>query len=53
MVIHTSDDPESIYKYIPKDVLPEEYGGEGEKLQELTGMLFHDYLTLDFLIAFI
>ncbi|KAI4466006.1 alpha-tocopherol transfer protein-related [Holotrichia oblita] len=36
MVIHTSDDPESIYKYIPKEVLPEEYGGKGDKIQELT-----------------
>ncbi|KAI4466014.1 alpha-tocopherol transfer protein-related [Holotrichia oblita] len=45
MVIHTSDDPESIYKYIPKEVLPEEYGGKGDKIQELTGMLLFKYLT--------
>ncbi|GJQ86153.1 hypothetical protein Trydic_g13434 [Trypoxylus dichotomus] len=36
MVFHTSDDLESIYKYVPREILPVEYGGTEGTLQELT-----------------
>ena len=41
-------DLNSVHKYIPKDVLPKEYGGTGETLQELTGkklQCIHQNLT--------
>lgn len=34
--IHT-DGLESLYKFVPKDILPEEYGGTAGKLQEFHG----------------
>ncbi|KRT78512.1 CRAL-TRIO domain containing protein [Oryctes borbonicus] len=36
IVFHTSDDMESIYKYVPREILPKEYGGTDGTLQELT-----------------
>lgn len=37
--IHIHSDMESLHKFIPKDVLPEEYGGTAGKLQVFHGEL--------------
>ena len=31
------DDMEALYKQVPKEILPKEYGGDGMTLDELTG----------------
>lgn len=31
------DGLESLYKFVPKEILPEEYGGNAGKLQEIHG----------------
>lgn len=36
IMFHTSDDMESIYQYVPREILPKEYGGTDGTLQELT-----------------
>jgi hypothetical protein len=33
------DDLESLYKEIPKEILPKDYGGENSSIAELTGEL--------------
>ena len=35
-IVH-GDDLESLYKQVPKEILPKEYGGDGMALDELTG----------------
>ncbi|KAK9721330.1 CRAL/TRIO domain [Popillia japonica] len=45
--IHVHTDMESLYKFVPKDVLPEEYGGTAGKAEEYGGtagkvQAFHD-----------
>lgn len=35
--LHLYKDCESMFKYIPKSVLPKEYGGDGCSVEELTG----------------
>jgi hypothetical protein len=34
---HLHADSESLYKEVPKRILPEEYGGEAGTLEDLTG----------------
>ncbi|XP_017774660.1 PREDICTED: alpha-tocopherol transfer protein-like [Nicrophorus vespilloides] len=36
MVVHSTDNLEELYKTVPKEILPKEYGGDGPTLQELT-----------------
>jgi hypothetical protein len=48
------DDLESLYKEIPKEILPKDYGGENSSIAELTGELLtnkihSDQTTNDFL----
>lgn len=31
---------EALHKFVPKDVLPEEYGGNGGKTQDIIGKTF-------------
>ena len=38
MRVH-GNDFESLYKEIPKDILPKDYGGHGMSIAELTGRL--------------
>lgn len=35
MILITSDDYDKLFKYVPKKILPIEYGGEGQRLDEL------------------
>lgn len=37
--IHVHQDMESLHKWVPKDVLPEEYGGTAGKVQDFHGEL--------------
>lgn len=38
--IHVHNDVESLMKYIPRDVLPKDLGGEEMWLNELVGKIF-------------
>jgi hypothetical protein len=35
--IHIHSDMESLYKFVPKDILPEEYGGTAGKIDDFNG----------------
>lgn len=45
--IHVHSDLESLHKFVPKDILPEEYGGSAGKLQTFHGKWrwYHSYLN--------
>lgn len=34
-----NEDMEALYKFVPKDILPTEYGGNGGSIPELIGKL--------------
>ena len=38
---HSGDSYESLHKRIPKEILPEEYGGTAGKIQDFHGKFFH------------
>lgn len=44
--IFVHSDMESLYKYVPKDMLPEEYGGTAGKVQDLHGKFHISLLSL-------
>jgi hypothetical protein len=41
------DDLESLYKEIPKEILPKDYGGENSSIAELTGELLTNKIDSD------
>lgn len=41
--IHIHSKLEDLYKFVPKEMLPEEYGGEAGPIRALSGKLESDY----------
>ena len=35
--VHTENDADKFYQYVPKKLLPEEYGGEAPSMEKLHG----------------
>lgn len=53
IILHTKDNLEGLYEYVPKEILPIEYGGTEGTLQELTGMNFKrkcEYICIFFFL---
>ncbi|KAF2902372.1 hypothetical protein ILUMI_03818 [Ignelater luminosus] len=50
--MHIHSDFESFYKYLPKSVLPKDYGGEEDTIQELHGKTIQDSLITNSAILY-
>lgn len=50
MFVHNQD-MEALYKYVPKNIMPAEYGGNGGTLSEITGKTAYYICVLQVRIA--
>lgn len=41
--IYTHSDIESLYDYVPKEILPTEYGGDAGSITDMHGMIFYQF----------